>query len=219
VPIAFRAAGIIVTSAVWIGAIAIATAQLMGLGVASLWPLVAVIGVVASIPIAATTVASKSDGAVDNASGVATVLDAIERVPRDMPLGVLIPSAEELGLAGARRWAQRYPAAVALNVDGVDDVGELMAVFSGRRPNALINRLERGAATEALTVRARRLLPGVLTDGVALADAGWEVVTLAKSGWHTLRRIHRPADSLARMTGTGIDEVARLVAATIRLGD
>jgi hypothetical protein len=59
------------------------------------------------------------------------------------------------------------------------------------------------------------LLPGVLTDGVALADAGWPVVTLSKGGVRTLARIHTPHDRADRITGTGMAEVARVIVALI----
>jgi hypothetical protein len=51
----------------------------------------------------------------------------------------------------------------------------------------------------------------VLTDGVALADGGWQVVTLSKGGLRTLARIHTPRDHADGLTGQGIDEVARLI--------
>ena len=48
---------------------------------------------------------------------------------------------------------------------------------------------------------------------VALADAGWDTATLSRGTWGTLARIHRAGDDLHRMTGTGIDEAARVMAA------
>jgi acetylornithine deacetylase/succinyl-diaminopimelate desuccinylase-like protein len=61
--------------------------------------------VIGALPVMASTVGAHSDGAVDNASGVAAVLAAAAAVRPDAPFGVLISSAEELGLAGARAWA------------------------------------------------------------------------------------------------------------------
>jgi hypothetical protein len=56
---------------------------------------------------------------------------------------------------------------------------------------------------------------GLLTDSVAFADAGWETVTVSRGSLATLRRIHTPADSLARLRGDGIDEVATLLAGAL----
>jgi len=61
-------------------------------------------------------------------------------------------------------------------------------------------------------MRAHRLLPGILTDGVALADAAWRVVTLSKGGARTLARIHTPRDRAEQLTGTGMAEVAHVIA-------
>jgi len=61
-------------------------------------------------------------------------------------------------------------------------------------------------------MRAHRLLPGVLTDGVALADVAWSVVTLSKGGMRTLGRIHTPRDRAEQLNGTGMAEVARVIA-------
>jgi hypothetical protein len=64
-------------------------------------------------------------------------------------------------------------------------------------------------------VRTRRLLPGILADSVALADAGWETVTLSRGTAATLARIHRPGDRADRMTAAGIAATAPLVAAVV----
>lgn len=209
VPIGLRAAGVIGTAVVWIAAAVLAALQAAGVDVRDVWMAVGVAGVVAALPVALTFVGQASDGAVDNASGVAAVLEAARRVDASLPVGVLLTSAEELGLAGARAWAARATPAVALNCDGVDDAGELVAMYSGRRPARLLAALH---ASGNGRVRVRRLLPGVLTDGVALADAGWAVVTLSRGTWATLRRIHTRRDDLAHLAGDGIDAAAELLA-------
>jgi hypothetical protein len=67
------------------------------------------------------------------------------------------------------------------------------------------------AARTGTVIRAHRLLPGVLTDGVALAQAGWGVVTLSKGSVRTLARIHTPGDRADHLAGAGMDEVARVI--------
>lgn len=131
--------------------------------------------------------------------------------------GVLLPSAEELGLAGARAWAGARARAgeassIALNCDGVDDEGELTIMRRGEVSGELLKALERAAPTP---LRVRRMPIGLLTDSVALADRGWSTVTVSRGSLGTLRRVHSPSDSLERLRGTGIEDVATLLARTV----
>jgi hypothetical protein len=86
-------------------------------------------------------------------------------------------------------------------------------MFSGRRPEALVQAGERAGRLAGAPVRARRLLPGILTDGVALADAGWEVITVSKGTMSTLARIHTRHDRAERLSGDGVAETAAFIAA------
>lgn len=237
IPMLVRIAGISATVLVWLAAAGLALAQANGGDVAMWWPWVGGLGVVAGIPIVASTVGSHSPGAVDDASGVVAVLLAAEWLaggsgaradgasggPADgnrdgdagHPFGVVLTSAEELGLAGARSWVRGRPAGTAINCDGVDDAGMLTAMYSGRAPSRLLNAFRAAAAEQGTGTssgsRTHRVLPGVLVDGVALADAGWEVVTISRGTIATLRRIHTREDSLDRMTGAGIPAAARVI--------
>jgi hypothetical protein len=75
------------------------------------------------------------------------------------------------------------------------------------------------AASHARTkARAGRLLPGALLDGVALADAGWDVVTVSRGTLGTVARIHLPADSLARLEGDGMVVAASIISEAITSG-
>jgi Zn-dependent M28 family amino/carboxypeptidase len=212
VPIAVRALGVMATIVVWIAAYAVAAAQLLGADVARMWPWIGSVGLVAGLPVIASVVRARSPGALDNASGVATVLCVVERLARDYPVGVLLTSAEELGLAGARSWVRGRARGVAINVDGVDDRGTLRLIYSGRRPRALLTTLSDAARAAGKGVRSGPLLPGVLLDGVALADGGWDVVTVSKGAWRTVARIHTPRDDLSSLTGRGVAEAADTVA-------
>ena len=220
VPILVRAVGITVLIVTWIAGFVVAAMQLWASsrsGGSAAWLAVAGMTVVGAIPVIATTVGSRSPGALDNATGVATVLAAAESTRASV--GVCLTSAEELGLAGARAWARGrgHPpeGVVAVNCDGVDDHGATTSMHSGRRPASLIDAVVAAAAVAGTTVRAHRLLPGVLTDGVALADAGWPVVTLSKGSASTLARIHTPRDRADVITGVGIAEVARIITALV----
>ena len=214
VPISLRAAGVIGTLAVWGVTAALLLAAVAGLRTPpEFWWSLLSVGVLSSIPIIASTVGGESDGALDNASGVAAVLGAAALLPNreGASVGIVITSAEELGLAGARAWSTGTAPAIALNCDGVDDQGAIVVMYSGDRPKGVL-RIVIGAAEPGETVSARRLVPGILTDHVALTAAGWSAVTVSRGTIGTLRRIHTRSDSLARLRGDGLIPVARLLA-------
>ncbi|HUF28992.1 MAG TPA: M28 family peptidase [Gemmatimonadaceae bacterium] len=215
IPILVRAGGIVATSVVWIAALGLTVAQVLGWDVERWWPWLAVAGVIAAAPIAASFVGARSPGALDDASGVATVLLSAEE-SAGIPLGVLLTSAEELGLAGARAWVQGVEPGVAINCDGVDDSGKLAAMYSGSRPHRLLESFAKAAAAVEVPSRSHRVLPGVLVDAVALADRGWEVVTLSRGSMRTLHRIHTRDDSLDHLRGDGIPVTAAVVISMVR---
>lgn len=165
-----------------------------------------------AIPLVLSVVGDGNDGTLDNASGLATVLEAASLVPPDLGLGVFIADAEELALAGARAWARSTRPAVALNCDSVDDEGPLVVMYSRAKPERLTGALDAAAVKAGESLRTIRLIPGILTDSVALADAGWQSVTLSRGTIRTLQRIHTARDTLAGMRGTGIAGAARVLA-------
>ena len=175
------------------------------------WAAAALMTLVGSMPVVMSVVTSRSPGALDNASGVATVVEAT-RLLGDATVGVLITDAEELGLAGARAWADRPRKTIVLNCDGVDDAGDNVVIL-GKRAGAIAAAIPNG-------VRKRKGVPGVLTDAIAFADAGIASVTFMRGGWSSLARVHSSTDDLAHLRGTGVAEVAALMTATIeQLGD
>jgi hypothetical protein len=167
-----------------------------------------------AIPLVLSSVGARNHGTLDNASGVAAVLEAAAAIPPSARVGVLITDAEELALAGARAWALSRAPSVALNCDSVDDVGSLVVMYTGSRPSRLVSLLETAATANREPLRILRLIPGILTDHVALADARWETVTLSRGNLRTLQRIHTSRDTLASMRGTGIASAARVLADT-----
>ncbi|HEX6964523.1 MAG TPA: M28 family peptidase [Gemmatimonadaceae bacterium] len=215
IPILVRALGVTVSIALWVVAAALLVAQLTGAHVAALWPWISLAGVVAGAPVAASIVQSRSHGALDNASGTATVLVAAGMLPRECELGVLVTSAEELGLAGARAWARARSAGTAINCDGIDDCGGLRLTFTGARPGSLVDALVEAAAARGEPAVVRRLPPGVLVDGVALADAGWDVVTVSRGTVRTVACIHTPGDNLDAVQGHGVECAAAVIARAV----
>jgi hypothetical protein len=218
VAILVRALGVMGLLAGAMGAVVVAMLHLAGNDVRWVWPWITGIGVLSSLPVAASVVRSRSPGALDDASGVSTVLMVAQSLPRQLALGVVLTSAEELGLAGARAWVRGRGAAHAINIDGVDDEGALRLTWTRRRPTALLHVLTARAAEAGVSVRAGRLLPGALLDGVALADAGWQVVTVSRGTMRTVARIHTPRDSLEHLRGEGIAITASIIHAVITGG-
>ncbi|MDQ2767453.1 MAG: M28 family metallopeptidase [Gemmatimonadota bacterium] len=220
IPIVVRALAIMASLIFFGVAAGVAVAQLVVPMPPVVWFALASIVLVASLPVMASMVGTRSPGALDNASGVATVLRAAELLPRDIEIGVLLTGAEELGLAGARAWAREQnknsetfvAPSSAINVDGVDDTGEVRLIYSGNVPRALLTLLGVGWPKPV------RLVPGVLMDGVALADAGWVVLNVSKGSWRTVRRIHTASDDLAHLQGTGAEELAARLAGAIEAG-
>jgi hypothetical protein len=139
-----------------------------------------------------------SQGARDNGSGVAAALAAAEHSV-DGETGVLITGSEEFGLVGARVFAQleseRLKGSFVVNLDTIDQEGNLYLVSHDRRGQALARRLSATLEAVGPQVRARRLPLGILVDSVPLARAGVPAVTVGRLTWRTLRRIHTPADT------------------------
>ena len=175
-----------------------------------LWMICAALAAVGGRAVMASVVRNDSPGAVDNASGVAAVLAAAALVDRSAAVGVLIPSAEELGLAGARAWvrARGQERAYVMNCDGVDDQGELILMYTRTKPAPIVDAVQQVAGE----VSTRRMPPGLLLDSVAFADAGWTAATLSHGSRRTLERVHTRSDGLDALTGSQIDPMAWVLA-------
>ena len=211
VPSAVRVTGISMLALGMVLALGAMGLTLVGVHSRTTWWGALAAGVAGALPVMASVVGARSDGAVDNASGVAAVLAAAARVGPECGCGVLLFSAEELGLAGARAWARTHAASTALNCDGVDDGGSLVIMYNLPAPSDVIDAV-RVAVPAPKVARARHMPLGLLTDSTALAAAGWRAVTLSHGSLATLRRIHTANDSLAALRGDRIDGVADILA-------
>jgi len=207
-----RVAGVMLVAVALIASILLAAAEAV-VPPALTWTLFG-LACLGAIPLMLSYVGARNDGSVDNASGVAAVLEAAATIPLSARVGVLITDAEEMALAGARAWVRSHKPSIALNCDSVDDRGSLVVMYSGSRPVRLVSLFTVAAWAIGEQVRVLRLIPGILTDHVALADAGSETVTLSRGDLRTLQRIHTARDSLASMRGTGIATAARVLAHT-----
>lgn len=192
----------------------VATSVSMHAPMNSLATLFVVVAVLGSIPLLLSIVGSRNHGTLDNASGVAAVLAAAE-LSDGISVGILITDAEELALAGARGWARARKPGIALNCDSIDDDGPLVVMHSSPAPGRLATTMAGVAREAGESLRIMRLIPGILTDHVALAAAGWTTLTLSRGTARTLRRIHTSRDTLATMRGAGIEGAARVLAKTV----
>jgi len=213
IPSLMRVAGIVALVTALAIAIAAVLLTLGGVTLRTLWWVGAALATIGATPVLASLVGNDSDGALDNASGVATVLEAVQSSLQNVPVGVLLPSAEELGLAGARAWGkarqEKGERGIAINCDGVDDEGALTIMYSGMPSTEIIDAI-RDAADEP--ARVRRMPLGLLLDSVALTDSGWRSVTVSRGSVASLRRVHTRADSLEHLRGDGISPTARVLA-------
>ena len=175
----------------------------------------AMFAALAILPFAFCFITNKSRGALDNASGVAALLLAADALPRELNVGVLVPSAEELGLAGAQAFAARRTfRGIAVNCDTIDSAGRFVCMTSGSG-RAARSAMARGAGKAGQPLEVRTVIPGILTDSVALARAGWDSCTLSRGNLRTLARVHTSGDEPGRIDGTGIALAARILAATV----
>ena len=165
---------------------------------------------VAAVPLLLSWVGSQGAGSLDNATGVAAILGAARLVDLATPIGVVVTSAEELGLAGARAWVEGVPRGVAVNCDGVDDQGDLAITTSG--PGRELWHLASLASVWGPAIRIRRGLPGVLLDSTAFADQGWPACTISRGNRSSLARAHTTRDTLDALSGTGVEKVAGVIA-------
>lgn len=207
-----RVAGILAT-AIGVGPLAIIAISRLEPPNAVAWALLG-LAWIGAIPLVFSFVRADNHGTLDNGSGVATVLEASAMIPATVKVGILITDAEELAVAGGLAWSRSRPPAIALNCDSVDDEGPLVAMYSRSSPAEVVSRLSAAAAENGEVLRVMRLIPGILTDHVPLAAAGWKTLTLSRGTFRTLQRIHTTRDTLDWMRGRGIPGAARILART-----
>lgn len=218
VPTLVRACGIVLESIGAGATLLLAAAAVIGIQFSfEVWVAAALMTLVGSIPVVLSVVGTRSPGALDNASGVVTVLAAAEQLSYMEGIGVLLTDAEELGLAGAHSWASSRAPTIILNIDGVDDEGEVTVMAPGGTPRELRVAVEQASRECGVTHRLRGIPPGLLTDSVGFAQYGSASVTFSRGSWASLARVHSARDDLTRLDGRGIPEVAKLMAATARV--
>lgn len=219
IPLAFRGPAIILAILSWIAFVVFALLGLLD----PVWlrtDITTALGVVAAIAgllLIFCWVDNRSPGALDNASGLAAVLSIAEAERDQDDVAFLITDAEELGLVGARSIARRMnPVFGVINIDGVDDSGpvyilEKFGIPARHIAPHLVASILQSAAKLDLPAQRRNVPFGLMLDHLPMARADLPSVTVMRGSFASLRRVHRPADSLDNMTGSGIETVVELL--------
>lgn len=175
------------------------------------------LGVMSSLPLAVCLVGSNGKGTLDNASGVATILESARRLPREVPVTIVLTGAEELGLAGATAYLGHLQKTdpswrpLVLNCDTVDDDGRVVCFTSNRLAPSVRQTISDAMKKVSPNAYIRSMVFGILTDSVVFSRAGYNAVTISRGTWNTLKKIHTEADNMGEFKGTGIPETARLI--------
>jgi len=225
IPTALRGAALAAAAGAWFVLIALALVALLGPIPSGAVLLAGSVGVVGGALMLFSWVGDTSPGALDNASGIATLMAvAARQEPHADDVAFVITDGEEMGLCGARSLATRLPPiSGVINIDGIDDEGPFHIVERFGRPRRglaphLAAPLLAAAAELHHPVRRRDVPFGILLDHMPLVDAGLPALTLMRGGLHSLLRVHTPADDLTRLRGTGAAEAAELLTrALVRL--
>lgn len=218
VPIAARALSAGISLFAWVALAIIALVQFTSdVEPGALAIMVGVLGAFLAVPLLLSPSLDKSPGALDNASGLVTLLGLAERLRDDGEVAFLVTDGEEMGLAGARAAAAELsPVEGIINVDGIDDRGEFLIMERHgfpRRGSAphLATALFAAARVLDLPVKRRDLPHGIQVDHVPFQSAGFPALTLMRGDRRSLWRVHLPADNAGRTTGIGAADAVALV--------
>lgn len=183
-----------------------------------------ILSLAGGVPLALSRMGNDSPGALDNASGLAALL-AVAHREADGPSDVafLITDAEEFGLAGARAVHTRLdPVAGVINLDGLDDRGELRVIERHGWPRRglaprLMATLLGSAGALGLPIRRGDLPVGMLLDHLPFAEDGLPAVSLMRGTIRSLLRVHRPSDTADRLEGDGVAAAMAVVSGSLAL--
>jgi hypothetical protein len=223
-PLAFRGPAIVASIIGWSALVVLAILTLVQPVPGKLIVAAGTFAVVASVMLLFSWVENNSPGALDNASGVATLMGVAEAERDNTDVAYLITDAEELGLAGARAIARQLPAVYGvINFDGIDDRGDFQVVEEfgwprkkGKAPHLAAALL--GAAADLDLPAHRRSVPfGILLDHIPIVEAGTPALSVMRGTLASLRRVHRPIDDLGHMTGSGVDSAVQLTRGALRI--
>lgn len=225
VPLAFRGPAIILAILTWIAFVVYALLALLD----EVWlrgditTVLAVLAGAAGLLLVFCWVGNSSPGALDNASGLATILTLAEAERDRDDVAFLITDAEELGLVGARAIARKLnPVFGVINVDGIDDHGSFYILEKFGLPARhiaphLVASILQSADEMELPAQRRNVPFGLMLDHLPMARADLPAVTLMRGSFASLRRVHQSADNLDRISGSGVETAVRLLRGALTL--
>lgn len=150
--------------------------------------------------------------ACDNASGVAVVLEAAQRLhsmlPPEIGLAVALLDGEEAGAHGSAHHATRLaPGALVINMDGAAQLHQAAAVEAGGPAHALLAALDQAGREVGVALRGQALP----SDNRRYAAAGHAAVGIGMGmpGYQT------PAETTDRVEPDTLLAAADLIAATV----
>jgi carboxypeptidase Q len=163
-------------------------------------------------------------GALDDGAGVGVVVGAAKALMDAMPEGpertlrVVLFGAEEVGLVGAKAYAQKHQA----------DLEKIVLAFESDFGAGDIWRLDHGVTDEALPVikgMTSMLAPWGLIPGKpgatggpdisVLAKAGVPVITPLQNGWDYFDYHHTPDDTFDKLQRHSLDQNVGVYAAIL----
>lgn len=211
VPLAFRGPAIIIGLVAWLGLFIASLAHMARPLPGALILALGVAAALAGVILIFCYVDNQSPGALDNASGVAAALGIAAREQGAGDVAFLITDAEELGLAGSRAAARNLPKVFGvINLDGLDDEGTFYVFerFGLLRKKGLAPHLAAALLQEAEAqgeAADRRDMPfGIPVDHIPIVKAGTPALTLMRGSMKSLRRVHRPSDTVENLRGDGV---------------
>jgi len=221
------------------GGVSFSGLTLAGLLLPALLPaanLAGMLAMITAIPLAVLLLVkagNASPGAVDNASGVGTVLHLAEcltahldpstssgqALDNRLRVTILITSAEEFGLLGAAAYLRQNESRLRqhtrsggpyiLNFDGVGVDGSLYYTDApARSPGCLVNLLREACSELGIPMR-KYALPGALFDHMPFAQRGFDAVSLTTIGRAT-RFVHTANDSADKLDARGFEQAGRV---------
>jgi hypothetical protein len=225
IPLSFRGPAIIVAIISWVAFVIFAILGVLDPIWIMRWltTLIGVLCYIAGVLLVFCYVENRSPGALDNASGLTTLIGVAEGDRDRDDVAYLITDAEELGLVGSRAIARQLdPVIGVINIDGIDDDGGFYVLERfGIPPRHIAPHLAAAimtAAEEMAEPAQRRNVPfGLLLDHIPLARVRLPAVTLMRGTMRSLLRVHLATDSTAALNGAGIDTAITLVRRSLEI--
>ncbi|HSB05845.1 MAG TPA: M28 family peptidase [Thermodesulfobacteriota bacterium] len=167
---------------------------------------------------------NQSEGALDNASGVGSLLQVARvwasRATRGVDLRFIFTGAEEMGLLGSLMFQKRrrkrmvLEEAFLINIDSVGKKGKMRVCSSGEAGGRWLKEVVAFAREKGIDLRPLRFHQGIMMDHLPFSHLGiasLSLTSISTEGWH----VHTPRDTFSRVQPGGLAEMERLVLALI----